>query len=176
MTRQAHLKRRIRERMSKTGERYTTARRYVLHRDTRDGDPSPAGLHPETAALRVVLEASGAFAFHYEEENFSSFYLTGRHQWQDGLTIIRLACDHLGLTVALAETGGAKAAERQLRDLLTRGPAIVWVDLSHLPYRAVPDFYSGGYHVIVVQAVDESAGVARVGDLADEWSISCSQT
>ena len=34
----------------------------------------------------------------------------------------------------------------------------------------MPDFYSGGgYHVIVVKAVDDAAGVARVGDLADEW-------
>ena len=63
---------------------------------------------------------SGVFAFHYAKENFSSFYIAGRHQWQDGLAFIRPACDRLGVTVAVSEAGGAKAAESQLRDYLSR--------------------------------------------------------
>src|SRR5262249_23922096 len=42
-----------------------------------------------------------------------------------------------------------------------------WVDLAHLPHRAVPARYSGsGYHVITVYRLDTDT--ALIGDLTDE--------
>lgn len=76
MTRQVHLKERIRARMRKTGERYAAARRHVL---AQRGDP-PAnptanpftrahlpGNVPATTALRVLLHHAGVVAPHSGE-------------------------------------------------------------------------------------------------------------
>jgi hypothetical protein len=51
MTRQSSLKRRIRARMARTGERYSTARRQVLKR-LGNGDPPVATDQPEAAKAR----------------------------------------------------------------------------------------------------------------------------
>ena len=67
MTESKHLKERIRERMARTGERYTTARRHVV--GAAAGVPAPSddhgwrlrgGLHPDTAAIANVLAHHGA--------------------------------------------------------------------------------------------------------------------
>ncbi len=100
MTRQKHLKDRIRARMDKTGERYTVARRHVLAKATPSAATGPAGFHlpgnvPATTALRVLLKAAsvrpdgvddlsesllfgiaggggaGVVAIRYEKEDFS---------------------------------------------------------------------------------------------------------
>lgn len=113
MTRQKHLKDRIRARMQKTGERYTVARRHVLAKVSPPQISGPERFHlpgnvPATTALRVLLFAAkvrpsigpealseamlfgiaggvgaGVFSFHYEKEDFSSFFIAGRHLWQD---------------------------------------------------------------------------------------------
>ena len=45
MTKQKTFKRRVRERMAKTGESYASAREALIGAE-------PAGIHPETSALR----------------------------------------------------------------------------------------------------------------------------
>lgn len=75
MTRQRSFKRRVRERMAKTGERYTAARRQLLAASgalpTADGgDAAPLhlpGIDPETTALRVLLANRGVVAPHSGE-------------------------------------------------------------------------------------------------------------
>jgi hypothetical protein len=199
MTRQKHLKRRVRERMAKTGERYATARRQVIRQAPRP--PSNRtflhfpGNTPGSAALRILLANAGVtaphtgepfdeamafgiagglgvgiFTFHYEEEGIATFFIAGRHLWQDDLAYLQAAAARLGCQIILRETGGKKTAAKHLREMLAEhGPVAAWVDLAHLPYRAMPAYWSGGgYHIVVVYEIDETAGAALVGDLADE--------
>lgn len=111
---------------------------------------------------------AGVFAFHYPKEDFSSFYVAGRHLWQDLAAWADGALARLGLASITREASGAKPAETQLRELLAGGrPAMAWLDAAGLPYRAMPARWSGGaYHVVTVYALDD--GSALVGDLADE--------
>ncbi len=202
MTKQKHLKQRIRARMAQTGERYTTARRHVVGSGS-DGAPSAStpppgqlhfpGVHPETTALRTLLASAGVraphtgeyfsepmvfgigggvgagvFSFFYESHDFASFYVAGRHLWQDSHAYLDRAAQRFGVTPTFQETGGAKTAAKQLADALALGgPVLAWVDLSHLPYRGAPDFWSGGgYHVVTVYRLDDAH--ALIGDLLDE--------
>jgi hypothetical protein len=184
MTARKHFKALVRARMAKTGERYSTARRQVLRQAAEPSEPQAAPYHfpgsiPAVAALRSLLTQAGArdshrkapfseamvfgiaggigagmFAFHYAKENFSSFYLAGRHLWQDHLAWARGAARRLALEVVVKESSGLKPAEQQLRELLAGGrPVLAWVD---------------GYRVVAVHAIDDAAGVALLGEAADE--------
>jgi hypothetical protein len=184
MTAQKHLKQLVRARMAKTGESYSTARRRVLQQAANTSPSKQApyyfpGSVPAANALRAMLAQAGAvnprtkqpfseamvfgiaggigagmFAFHYAKENVSSFYLAGRHLWQDHLAWAQGAAKRLGLKAIVKESSGAKPGERNLRDLLTNGrPVLAWVD---------------GYRVVAVHGIDDTAGVALVGDVADE--------
>ena len=145
---------------------------------------STPGRVPATAALQRLLHhagvtvsepllflqaggiGAGMFAFLYEKENFASLFLAGRHLWADDLAYLTAAAQRLGHTVAVKETTGAKTAEQQLRDALSGGgPVIAWVDMAHLPHRAMPARFSGGgYHVITVQSIDGDS--ALIHDVA----------
>ncbi|HET9456271.1 MAG TPA: DUF4872 domain-containing protein [Candidatus Limnocylindrales bacterium] len=195
MTNQKHLKGRVRERMAKTGERYAAARANVVAgRQASTSGPSAApshlpGIHPETAAMRIVAGAAGVrdpktggppseelvflvaggigiavFAFRYPE--FSSLFLSGRHRLDDSRGFVVGGLERLGLSVEVAETGGAAAAGRHLARALEAGPAIAWCDLVELGTRGVPAVMSGaGYHAVAVLAFDEAAGTVTIGDL-----------
>lgn len=198
MTRRKNLKRLVRERMQKTGERYAAARRHVVAQAPTSPSRGAARWHlpgnvPATTALRIALNAAGVrnpatgepfseamlfglaggigagmFAFYYEQDDFSSFFVAGRHLWEDDLAYLQAAVQRLGLEATVTETGGRRAAESQLLAALNREqPAIAWVDSAHLPHRALPDAHSGGgYHVVSVYAVDDDR--VLVGDLADD--------
>jgi len=199
MTKQKHLKRRVRQRMLKTGESYVSARRNVL-RQASPSEPGPSrgphfpGKIPAATALRALLAhrgvrdphtghpfseamvfgmaggiGAGVFAFRYEKEDFSSFFVAGRHLWADDLSYLQHAAGRFGADTHVHEATGAKKGLLQLQELLqTGGPVIAWVDMANLPYRGMPEFWSGGgYHVIVVYEVDMAQGQASVGDLAD---------
>ncbi|ANM30583.1 hypothetical protein ABI59_14870 [Acidobacteria bacterium Mor1] len=68
MTKQRDLKKLVRERMKRTGERYATARAHIVQARSHD-DPQPTGVHPgygpcgglqtETGALTNVLRHAG---------------------------------------------------------------------------------------------------------------------
>jgi Domain of unknown function (DUF4872)/Butirosin biosynthesis protein H, N-terminal len=198
MTRQNSLKRLVRARMADTGQSYTTARRIVLSQLSgerfggvvADGYLHLPGVHPECAALRVLLANSGvvtphtgeppsealvfglaggagagAMAFRYEREDVSSFYVTG---WNPFQSSAKAACERLGMRPSVSETSGARAAAAQLGGLLAEGvPAMAWVDLAELGYAALPALYSGGsYHTVVVYRYDPQGGTALLGDRA----------
>ena len=194
MTSQKHLKARVRSRMAKTGESYAAARDHVVaavgpgagHDPTVNGIRHFPGIHPETTALRILATraglpdvteetalaaggglGAGVFAFHYEKERFSSLFLAGRHGWEDGRPFMELGARRLGLEPTIVETGSQRSAAAQLDDALARGPVAAWVDSASLPYRAAPQLHEGGgYHVIVVYAIDGDEAV--VGDLFEE--------
>jgi hypothetical protein len=67
MTKQKHLKARVRARMAKTGESYVSARRHVVVEsgqpiEARNGYALRGGVHPDTAALANVLANHGVAA------------------------------------------------------------------------------------------------------------------
>jgi hypothetical protein len=200
MTARRHFKQLVRARMSKTGESYTTARREVLRQApslptqvshpwhfpgqvgaaaalrslvTAAGLSNPATGRPFSEAMLFGIAGgigAGVFEFHYAKENFSSFFIAGRHLWQDNLAWARAALARLGLSATVKEATARKAAETQLEALLADGrPVMAWVDSASLPYRAMPAAWAGGgYHVITVYDLDRAAGTATVGDLTDE--------
>jgi len=197
MTRQKNLKRLVRERMQKTGERYAAARRQVIAHATQTPMDGAARWHlpgniPATTALRVMLAAAGihdpnsgeplseamlfgiaggigagVFAFHYEEEEFSSFFVAGRHLWDDDLAYLQGAIERFGLRPLVSESSGKRKASSNLLEALRSGaPAIAWVDAATLPHRAIPkSLQGGGYHVVTVYAADDNK--VLIGDLTD---------
>ncbi|MEM7231369.1 MAG: DUF4872 domain-containing protein [Planctomycetota bacterium] len=183
--------------MKKTGESYTSARRHILQQGESPLPPRAAQSHfagsvPGAAALRILLAHSGVrfenrplseamtfgiagaigigvFQFHYERENFSSFFLSGRHSWHDDLPYLRAALDTFGFGCRVLESGGKKAADKNLRDALAGGaPCVAFVDFASLPHRAAPDqMRGGGYHVVTVYAIDKENESAWIGDSTD---------
>jgi hypothetical protein len=111
----------------------------------------------------------GVAAFHYAKENFSSFFLAGRHLWFDDKSYLENALKAFGLKATIKESAGAKTAEKQLRDVLADGPCVAWVDMALLPHRALPaEFAGGGYHIVPIYRIDDDAKAAIIGDLTDE--------
>lgn len=196
MTVHKHLKTRVRSRMQRTGESYTTARRIVLAgRAQADAPPAPtdlAGLTPEAATLRVLLAEAGVvaphthrpwteamllgltggigvsvFSFRYEADDVSTLFLGARRP--DTADAMVAGLDRLGIDHTVGETSGARAAEQRLRDdLAAHGTVAAWVDAATLGTRGMPGFWQGGsYHVLAVLALDDDAGTARLADLAD---------
>jgi hypothetical protein len=198
MTAHKHLKQLVRARMQKTGESFTTARRHIIRSAEPQHDDSMTRWHfpgsvPATIALRVLLAQAGVrdphtgepfseamlfgiaggigvgvFSFFYEREDVATFYIAGWHQWHDDLAYLRGTLERFGIESLVQESGGARAAEQQLRDALGRnGACVAWVDLAELPHRAMPSAWSGGgYHVIAVYRIEDDA--ALIGDLTDE--------
>lgn len=199
MTERKHLKQLVRSRMQKTGESYSTARRQTVRQAPDSSGSNGLSHHfpgriPVATALRSLLAyagvrnphtnapfteamvfgldggiGAGVFAFHYAKEKFSSFFIAGRHGWQDDAGWSAGARKRLGVRSVVKESSGTKPAERHLRELLDGGrPVMAWVDASHLPHRALPASWSGGgYLVITIYGIDDAAGTATIGDLAD---------
>jgi len=195
MTAHKHLKQLVRARMLKTGESYTAARRQITRQTP--GDPAARwhfpGNVPATTALRVVLThagiraphtgepyteamlfgiaggiGAGVFSFVYEQADFASFFVAGRHHWQDDLAYLQDACRRFGVEPSVRETAGTKGVESHLREALAEAPCVAWVDMAHLPHRALPEQFSGGaYHVITVYRIDDASETALIGDLGD---------
>jgi len=200
VTERKHFKLLVRSRIGKTGESYSTARRQVIRQAADPSTSSRTPHHfpgsiPVPTALRALLShagvknphtrapfseamifgfdggiGAGVFAFHYAKEDFSSFYIAGRHGWQDDAHWGHTALKRLGLAFTVKESSGVKPGEKHLRELLEGGrPVMSWVDASGLSYRGLPaSFSGGGYHVVTVFGIDEAAGTALVGDLADD--------
>jgi uncharacterized protein DUF4872/butirosin biosynthesis protein H-like len=184
MTSHKHLKQLVRARMAKTGESYSAARRQVLRQAPQALPAKQAPYHfpgsvPAAAILRALLThagvrdpttgaplseamvfgiaggiGAGMFSFHYAKENLSTFFVAGRHLWQDHRAWAEGAAKRLGVKAVVKESSGVKPGELLLRQLLEGGrPVMVWVE---------------GYRVIGVHAIDDEAGTALVGEVADE--------
>lgn len=193
MTRNKDLKKQIRARMAKTGERYTTARAHVV------GAPEPSsglgGVHGETAALRGLLVRAGVnrpdtgkpfsealllgiggglgaayFVFEYAGAD-PTLYIGTRvgHQYPYTADFSRSVLERLGLDPRMAETGGKKAAAKNLDEALADGGAtIAWVDKASLPHWQMAEAYKGAMpHVVLVDSLGAQAGSATIYDHAD---------
>jgi len=151
VTEHKHLKQLVRARMAKTGESYSSARRQVIAQASESPRPSRHPHHfpgsiPAAAALRVLFShagvrnpktkapfneamafgiaggiGAGMFTFHYAKENSSSFYVAGRHLWQDQVAWAQGTANRLGAKAVIKESSGVKPAEKQLRELLEGG-------------------------------------------------------
>jgi len=148
MTRQKTFKRRVRERMERTGESYVSARVALIGEE-------PVGAHRETSALKFALADAGieisepllliiaggagaaCMSFRYEAAEFTHFHLSGWNPFQSDVVA---AVERLKLTPDIHETGGAKTAEKALRERLESRVQIAWVeDYSVLAVAAVDD-------------------------------------
>ena len=157
--------------------------------------PHLTGNVPAVTALRVLLTAAGVraphtntpfaeailfgigggigigvFSFLYEKQDFASFYIASRHDWANDVRYLTRAAERVGAEVSIAEASGVKPAAQALSKALAAGqPCIAWVDAAALPYKAMPEFYSGmASHMVVVYEIDETSGLARIGDLSDD--------
>ena len=191
MTAHKHLKERIRARMARTGESYTTARRHVLNALPPAEYLLLGGVHPDTAAIAGVLANRGLLAPHtgqplseamvlgvggglgagyilweFKAHDLRSLVLGFRNSWQYPDRWAKKTCQRLGVPAAVHETGSAGKADAQLREAVGQGvPAIAWADQQLLGYRHLPDWLEGrGGPPVTVYGIDEAAGVALVDD------------
>ena len=191
MTAHKHLKERIRARMARTGESYTTARRHVLNALPPSEYLLLGGAHPDTHAIAGVLANRGLVAPHtgeplyeamvlgvggglgagyilweFKAHDSRSLVLGFRNNWQYPDRWALKACARLGVPADLHETGSTKRAAEELAAAVGQGvPAIVWADQQLLGYRHLPGFLEGyGGPPVTVYGLDERAGVALVDD------------
>lgn len=146
----------------------TTALRILL---SAAGVRAPHTREPFTEAMLYGIAGGigiGMFSFVYEKENFASFYVAARHDWANDVRYLTRAAERVGATATISE-GVKQSAQAIAKAFAERQPGIAWVDASALPYTAMPAFYSGmASHLVVVYAMDEASGTARIGDLTDE--------
>ena len=166
MTTHADFKRLVRERMSRTGERYTTARAHLLGSDaTAQQSPALAlgGVHDQTSALRDLLVAEGVDALHTQlppsealllglgggigaavftfqyKGQLPHLYVETRctPQFAYDLAFAQRAAAGLGLSLAVGTGGTPKAAAKVLDAAMAAGrPALCLVDALKLPHHA----------------------------------------
>ncbi|HJW36559.1 MAG TPA: BtrH N-terminal domain-containing protein [Actinomycetes bacterium] len=191
MTAQKHLKERIRARMARTGESYTTARRHVLNALPPSEYQLLGGLHPDTHAIAGVLANRGLFhpgtgqplseamvlgvggglgagyiLWEFKAHDLRSLVLGFRNSWQYPDRWARKTCQRLGVPAAVHETGSAGKADAELRAAVGQGvPAIAWADQQALGYRHLPGWLDGrGGPPVTVYAIDDAARVALIDD------------
>lgn len=186
MTAHRKLKLLVRDRMSATGESYTTARRIVLARGERR--PLPSGLvpgypgfgaeqHRESALLAHVLATRGAtyseamlaglaggIGFMYAVFDYTDLpplmTIVAQHHpdpW------VQAALDRLGVPYTEQHSGKAPAAMTKLRAALAAGqPVLVEVDRSRLPWHGLEP--GMGIDPRVVAVVGAADGVVHLED------------
>jgi Domain of unknown function (DUF4872)/Butirosin biosynthesis protein H, N-terminal len=149
------------------------------------------GKHGDTGTLRNILAQMGLTAPHtgrpYTEEmllglgggigagywvfefgHSPDMVLGLRHSWENNVEFLRKICGRIGAGASFKETGGAKAAEANLRQPPDQGrPAVVWVDLSSMPYFSLFSGLSAHYiHVVGVCGIDDERGRVYIDDRA----------
>ena len=191
MTAHKHLKERIRARMARTGESYTTARRHVLNAFPPSEYQLLGGLHPDAHAIAGVLAnrgllhpgtgqplseamvlgaggglGAGYILWEFKAHDLRTLVFGFRNSWQYPDRWARKTCQRLGVPAAVHETGSAGKADAELRAAVGQGvPAIAWADQQALGYRHLPAWLDGrGGHPVTVYAIDDAAGVALVDD------------
>ncbi|GAA4444612.1 hypothetical protein GCM10023170_022220 [Phytohabitans houttuyneae] len=186
MTSGKHLKARIRARMARTGERYSTARRHVAGA----AEPAPTdhgwtlrgGTHPDSANIANVLAHTGVpglseamvlgvggglgagyILWEFKEHGYTHLTLGYRYRW-NYIDWTARTLDRLGATARVHATSGAKGAATELTASLAAGrPAIVWPDRQLIGYWQLPPHIDGfGGHPVVVYA--DTGDAVRVDD------------
>lgn len=186
MTDKKHLKARIRARMAKTGERYTTARRHVVgpveQPVTDHGYALHGGTHPDSAlivnALRhlgyeglseaMVLGIGGGLGagyilWEFKEHNARTLTLGYRYRW-NYIDWVQQTLDRLGVAYEAHSTGGVRGAATRLDEVLADGrTAMVWPDRYRIGYWHLPPHLDGyGGHPVLAYAAGN--GRVRVDD------------
>jgi Butirosin biosynthesis protein H, N-terminal/Domain of unknown function (DUF4872) len=191
MTAHKHLKERIRARMAKTGESYTTARRHVLNALPPAEYLLLGGVHPDTHAIAGVLAnrglldpvagqplseamvlgvggglGAGYILWEFKAHDLRNLVMGFRNSWQYADRWASKTCQRLGVPAAVHETGSARKADAELRAAVGQGvPAIAWADQQVLGYRQLPSWLEGyGGHPVTVYGIDDGSGVALVDD------------
>jgi butirosin biosynthesis protein H-like/uncharacterized protein DUF4872 len=187
MTAHKHLKERIRARMARTGESYTTARRHVLNALPPSEYQLLGGVHPDTHAIAGVLANRGLLAPHtgqplseamvlgaggglgagyilweFKAHDLRTLVLGFRNAWQYPDRWARKVCERLGVPAEVHETGSTRRADEALRAAVDQGvPAIAWADQQLLGYRHLPAWLEGfGGHPVTIYGIDGQAGRA----------------
>jgi hypothetical protein len=187
MTAHKHLKERIRARMARTGESYTTARRHVLNALPPAEYQLLGGVHPDTHAIAGVLAnrglvdpstgrplseamvlgvggglGAGYILWEFKAHDLRTLVFGFRNSWQYPDRWARKTCQRLGVPADVHETGSPRRAEEELRAAVGQGvPVIAWADQQALGYRHLPDWLEGhGGHPVTVYGIDEQAGLA----------------
>jgi Butirosin biosynthesis protein H, N-terminal/Domain of unknown function (DUF4872) len=191
MTAHKHLKERIRARMARTGESYTTARRHVLNALPPAEYQLLGGVHPDTHAIAGVLAnrglvdpstgrplseamvlgvggglGAGYILWEFKAHDLRTLVFGFRNSWQYPDRWARKTCQRLGVPADVHETGSPRRAEEELRAAVGQGvPVIAWADQQALGYRHLPDWLEGhGGHPVTVYGIDEQAGLVLIDD------------
>lgn len=191
MTVAKHLKLRIRDRMARTGERYSVARAHVLGAADRGpvvdaGWTLRGGTDPDAAALAGMLAhqgvtgpdgpldealllvvgglGAGYILWEFERDGSRIVVLGFGHSWQYFDRRLATTVDRLGLDAAWTRTGGTARAAAALASALAAGtPVIIWPDRYHFGVRQLPAFLDGhGGHPVVAYAL--TGGRVHVDD------------
>lgn len=191
MTSRKQLKIRVRARMARTGESYTTALRHVAGTSAgpveHGGYRLRGGVEPVAASLAHVLAHHGVRVAGAELTEPLLFGIAGgpgagyilwefahdggRHvtlgfssQWQYIDRAPLAALDRLGIAAEVHRTGGAVGAARTLAAGLDAGrPALVWPDRFTAGYGMLPPALDGmGGHAVVVHGLAD--GAYRIDD------------
>jgi hypothetical protein len=174
MTDHKALKRRVRERMARTGESYTTARRHVLAKADHvlqagilPGYPRPGGgEHHDSALLGHVLQQAGVsvseamiaglgggIGFLYAVFEYAAFTTTTIVTQHHPQPFILAALDRLAVPYEVKKTASATVAEKNLRAALDGGRApILRVDRFRLPWH--PGIAFGDPYEVAVMGLD----------------------
>ncbi|MEV4073834.1 BtrH N-terminal domain-containing protein [Nonomuraea fuscirosea] len=178
MTSKKQLKARVRARMAKTGESYTTARLHVAGRAEVAADGGwrfSGGRHPSSAAIASVLADQGAavseplvflagggigagyILWEFRHDDSRHVVLGFRNQWQYHDRWMAKTLGRLGVPYEEHRTAGARAAATRLNAELDAGrPCIVLPDRYHLGYWHLPAALDGyGGHPVVAYRRDE---------------------
>ncbi|MFG1969879.1 BtrH N-terminal domain-containing protein [Nonomuraea fuscirosea] len=178
MTSKKQLKARVRARMAKTGESYTTARLHVAGRAEEAADGGwrfSGGRHPSSAAIASVLADQGAavseplvflagggigagyILWEFRHDDSRHVVLGFRNQWQYHDRWMAKTLGRLGVPYEEHRTAGVRAAATRLNAELDAGrPCIVLPDRYHLGYWHLPAALDGyGGHPVVAYRRDE---------------------
>ncbi|WP_327585256.1 BtrH N-terminal domain-containing protein [Nonomuraea sp. NBC_00507] len=169
MTSKKQLKARIRARMAKTGESYTTARDHVLGQAETRSDAGwrfVGGRDPSSAAITSVLVnqgvsvseplvflagggiGAGYILWEFKHDDSRHVTLGFRNQWQYHDRWMAKTLGRLGVPYEEHRTAGARAASDRLAAELDAGrPCVILPDRYHLGYWQLPaalDGHGGG--------------------------------
>ncbi|RVX47625.1 uncharacterized protein DUF4872 [Nonomuraea polychroma] len=179
MTSKKQLKARIRARMAKTGESYTTARDHVVGQAEARTDAGwrfAGGRHPSSAAITAILVnqsasvseplvflagggiGAGYILWEFKHDQSRHVTLGFRNQWQYHDRWMAKTLGRLGVPYEEHRTGGNRAASDRLAAELDAGrPCVILPDRYHLGYWHLPATFDGhGGGPVVAYRRDES--------------------
>ncbi|MCA0456004.1 MAG: BtrH N-terminal domain-containing protein [Chloroflexi bacterium] len=120
------------------------------------------GIQSTTAALKNALAVQGTtvneamllgiggglgagyILWEFKAHGSAKIVMGFTNRWNYYAERLTLLCQRVGANPVVQEVTGAKAAEKNLNDALSRGkPFLVWVDKAHLPHQHLPESLKG---------------------------------